>query len=47
MTLKITFWIVTVLVAFFVLDHYVLHWNAAVFLGRQMLVLIDVLAIWR
>lgn len=35
------------IIGFFVLDHYVLHWNAAVEVSRKGIELINVLAFWR
>ncbi len=47
MTTKLAFIMMLLIAAFFVLDHYVLHLNAAVFLGKKMIVLMNYLAIWR
>ena len=47
MTGKITIFLALLIAIFFVLDHYVLHLNAAVFLGKRMIRMIEYLAIWR
>ena len=47
MTNSIAIGILLALVAFFALDAYVLHLDAALFLARKGLALIDWLAFWR
>jgi hypothetical protein len=47
MTNGIAFTLFLIIAGFFVLDHFVLHWDAAVFIGRKGVELIEVLAFWR
>ena len=47
MTTRLAIILILLIAAFFVLDHYVLHMNAAVFLGKKVIELINYLAIWR
>jgi len=47
MTTRIAFILFAVIAAFFVFDHYVLHLNAVVFLGRKIISLMSWMAIWR
>jgi len=47
MTTRLAFILALLIAAFFVLDHFVLHWNAGVFLGKEMLDLINYIAFWR
>lgn len=47
MTTKLTLILAALIAGFFVLDAYVLHINAFVFLGKKLVELITYLAIWR
>mgnify|MGYP000153253885 CR=1 FL=1 len=47
MTTKLGLVIVALIAGFFLLDHYVLHLNAGIFMGKKMLELINYLAFWR
>lgn len=47
MTTPLAFILMALIVGFFMLDHYVLDLNAALFLGKKFLALINYLAIWR
>ena len=47
MTTKLSLIIVALIAGFFVLDHYVLHLNAFVFLAKKMIELMNYIAIWR
>ncbi|AKS46240.1 hypothetical protein SAMN05444287_1349 [Octadecabacter temperatus] len=47
MTTRLAFILFLLIAAFFVLDHYVLHLNAGVFLGRKIIELMSWIAIWR
>ncbi|MFQ6548277.1 hypothetical protein AADZ90_009985 [Aestuariibius sp. 2305UL40-4] len=47
MTNRIAIWLLLLIAGFFVLDHYVLQLDAAVYLGRRALDLIEWLAFWR
>lgn len=47
MTTKLALILMLLILGFFALDHYVLHLNAAVFLGKKGVELINYLAIWR
>ncbi len=47
MTTRLAFVLLTLIIGFFVLDHYVLHLNAGVFLAKRGIDLINYLAIWR
>jgi len=47
MTTRIAIILFLCIVAFFVLDHYVLHLNAGVFLGKKIVNLMSWMAIWR
>lgn len=47
MTTQIAFGLMALIFAFFVLDAYVLHLDAGVFIGKKFIELINYLAIWR
>tara|TARA_R110001599_G_scaffold261250_1_gene461631 strand:- start:77 stop:220 length:144 start_codon:yes stop_codon:yes gene_type:complete len=47
MTNKIAIWLLGLIVAFFVLDRFVLGIGAGLFLLRELVALIEYLAIWR
>jgi hypothetical protein len=47
MTTRLAFILFLLIAAFFVLDHYVLHLNAGVFLFQKMIKLMSWMAIWR
>ncbi|MEJ6478692.1 MAG: hypothetical protein QNL92_08425 [Octadecabacter sp.] len=47
MTNIISIWLVVLIIAFFVLDHYVFEMNAFVFLIREFMKLIEYVAFWR
>jgi len=47
MTTRLAFILLLLIAAFFVLDHYVLQMNAAVFLGKKAIELMNYMAIWR
>lgn len=47
MTTRIAILLALLIAAFFVLDHFVLHWNAGLFLGKKTLDLINHIAFWR
>lgn len=47
MTTKLTLILALLIAGFFALDHYVLHLNAAVFLAKKGIELINYIAIWR
>lgn len=47
MTNTIAVWIVVLIAGFFLLDHFVLHLDAALFLARKGLLGLDYLAFWR
>jgi hypothetical protein len=47
MTTKISLGFAAFIALFFVLDHYLLHMNTGLFLGKKMIELINFLAIWR
>ncbi len=47
MTTKLTIILALLIAGFFVLDHYVLHLNAFVFLAKKGIDLINYVAIWR
>lgn len=47
MTSRLAIFLALMIAAFFVLDHYVLHLDAGVFLAKKGLALINDLAIWR
>ncbi|KPP84796.1 MAG: hypothetical protein HLUCCA08_12265 [Rhodobacteraceae bacterium HLUCCA08] len=47
MTNRLALWLVLLIAAFFVLDHFVLQLDAALFLGRKFTDLIEYLAFWR
>ena len=47
MTNSIAIGLVLTIVGFFLLDHFVLHLDAATFLLRKLIALIDTLAFWR
>ncbi|MBT8411949.1 MAG: hypothetical protein KJP02_09150 [Octadecabacter sp.] len=47
MTTRLALVLALLIAAFFVLDHFALHWNAGLFLGKKMLELINYLAFWR
>lgn len=46
MTNGIAIGLFVAIVGFFVLDHYVLHWDALVMVGRKGVELIQLLAFW-
>jgi len=39
--------LIILVVGFLALDHYVLHWDVALFAMRKLIGMIDTLAIWR
>lgn len=47
MTNALAIWIVALLAGFFLLDHFVLHLGAPLFLARKGVDLIEYLAFWR
>ncbi|MDB2369130.1 hypothetical protein N9V68_00895 [Octadecabacter sp.] len=47
MTTKLTIILAALIAGFFVLDAYVLHLNAFVFLAKKGVVLINYIAFWR
>jgi len=47
MTTRLAFIIAALIIGFFALDHYVLHLNAGLFLGKKGLELIEYMAFWR
>ncbi|WP_377505998.1 hypothetical protein [Octadecabacter sp. R77987] len=47
MTNKIAIWLALLLIAFFVLDHYVFGIGAGLFLLREFAALIEYVAFWR
>lgn len=47
MTTRLTFILSALIIGFFVLDHYVLHLDALVFLSKKGLVFIEYIAFWR
>lgn len=47
MTTRLAVILFLFIAAFFVLDHYVLHLNAGVFLIKKMVQLISYIAFWR
>jgi hypothetical protein len=47
MTNKTAVFLGLLIVGFFALDHFVLHWDAPVFLMRKLVALIEYLAFWR
>lgn len=47
MTTRLAIIIALLIAGFFVLDHYVLHLNAGVFLAKKGIELINYIAIWR
>ncbi|MEJ6508943.1 MAG: hypothetical protein QNK87_10520 [Octadecabacter sp.] len=47
MTTKLTLILAILIGGFFVLDHYVLHLNAFVFLAKKLIELMNYMAIWR
>tara|TARA_B110000503_G_scaffold119091_1_gene180608 strand:- start:851 stop:994 length:144 start_codon:yes stop_codon:yes gene_type:complete len=47
MTNIISIWLVVLIIAFFVLDHYVFEMNAFFFLIREFMKLIEYVAFWR
>ena len=47
MTTRLAFIIALLVAGYFVLDHYVLHLNAGVFLAKKGIELINYIAIWR
>lgn len=47
MTNRLALWLGALIIAFFVLDHFVFGWGAGLFLGRRFLDLIDWVAVWR
>ena len=47
MTTKLTLILAVLIGGFFVLDHYVLHLNAFVFLAKKLIELMNYMSIWR
>ncbi len=47
MTNTLTIWIVALIAGFFLVDHFILHLGAPLFLARKGMDLIDYLAFWR
>ncbi|MCW1950401.1 MAG: hypothetical protein KIH44_003420 [Octadecabacter sp.] len=47
MTTRLAFILFALIIAFFVLDHYALHLNAGVFLGKKLVNLMGWIAFWR
>jgi len=47
MTTRLSLILALLIVGFFVLDHYVLHLDAGVFLAKKGIELINYIAIWR
>ncbi|MCB5198279.1 hypothetical protein LGQ03_03405 [Loktanella sp. TSTF-M6] len=47
MTNAVAIGILIAIAAFFALDHYVLHWEAPLFLARKFVELLQWLAFWR
>lgn len=47
MTNTLALWIVALIIGFFLLDAFVLHWEAPLFLARKGLDLLNYLAFWR
>ncbi|WP_375281412.1 hypothetical protein [Pseudooctadecabacter sp.] len=47
MTTRLAFLLMALIVGFFVLDHYVLHLNAFIFISKKGLELISAVAFWR
>jgi hypothetical protein len=47
MTNTLAFWIIACIFGFFLLDHFILHLGAPLFLARKGLDLIEYLAFWR
>ena len=47
MTTKLTLILAVLIGGLFVLDHYVLHLNAFVFLAQKLIELMNYMAIWR
>lgn len=47
MTNALALWIVALIASFFVVDHFVLHLGAPLFLAHRGMDLIDYLAFWR
>lgn len=46
-TTKLAFILLGLILAFFVLDYFVLHLDAPVFLARKLVALVEWLAFWR
>lgn len=47
MTTRLAFIVMFLIVGFFVLDHYVLHLNAFIFLAKKGVDLMQAIAFWR
>ncbi|SLN12152.1 hypothetical protein [Pseudooctadecabacter jejudonensis] len=47
MTTRLAIFLMAAIIGFFVLDHYVLHLDALVFLSRKGIDLIQTIAFWR
>jgi len=47
MTNAISIWLGLLIVGFLVLDHYVLDWEVALYLGRKLLEFVEYIAFWR
>ena len=47
MTTRISIVLAVMIIALFVADHYLLHWDLPVFLGRKFSNLLDYVAFWR
>ncbi len=47
MTNKIALGLAMIIIGLFLLDHYVLHWDLPVFLGKQLARIIEWVAFWR
>jgi hypothetical protein len=47
MTNRIALFVALFIVGVFVADHFYLHWNLPVFLGRELMDLTELVAIWR
>ncbi|WP_217810089.1 hypothetical protein [Salibaculum griseiflavum] len=47
MTNRLAIWLVLLIAAFFALDHFVLNWDAPLYLGRKFMELIQYIAFWR
>lgn len=47
MTNTLAIWIVVIVVGFFALDHYVLHWDADIIVMRLVTDTVQEIAFWR